>query len=248
MNAVVPFAFEGAEVRVITRDDAPWFVLADVCRVLEIAEAHRAASRLDDDEKGRHTMTTPGGPQEMAVINESGLYSLTMTSRKDAARRFKKWVTAEVLPAIRRTGGYMTAAPDETPEQLALRAMQVLQATVERQKAQLAEVAPKAAALDRIATADGSLCLRDAAKALQLRPKDLLGWMQQHQWIYRRAGGDHWIGYQARIQDGDLEHKVTTVSRSDGSERIAEQVRVTPKGLSRLAKAVPGAGLEAMSA
>ena len=117
--AAMPFVFEGAEVRVVMRDGAPWFVLADVCRVLEIAEAHRAASRLDDDEKGRHTMTTPGGPQEMAVINESGLYSLTMTSRKEGARRFKKWVTGEVLPSIRRDGGYMLARPEETAEELA---------------------------------------------------------------------------------------------------------------------------------
>lgn len=252
MSAVVPFAFEGAEVRVITRDDTPWFVAADVCAAVGIEKHRDAITKLDDDERGSVELDTLGGRQLVAAVSESGLYTLILRSRAattpgSVPHRFRRWVTAEVLPAIRRTGGYMTAAPDETPEQLALRAMQVLQATVERQKAQLAEVAPKAAALDRIATADGSLCLRDAAKALQLRPKDLLGWMQQHQWIYRRAGGDHWIGYQARIQAGDLEHKVTTVSRSDGSERIAEQVRVTPKGLSRLAKAVPGAGLEAMA-
>jgi Rha family phage regulatory protein len=91
-------------------------------------------------------------------------------------------------------------------------------------------------ALDRIAKADGSLCMMDAAKALQQRPKDLISYLQSHHWIYRRAGADHWVGYQQRLQNGDLEHKVTTVLRGDGSEKITEQVRVTPQGLAKLAK------------
>ncbi|UQI42766.1 phage antirepressor KilAC domain-containing protein [Vreelandella venusta] len=98
------------------------------------------------------------------------------------------------------------------------------------------EQAPKVAALDRLSTSDGSLCLTDSAKHLQARPKDLMQWMQANTWIYRRAGAGKWLGYQHRIQQGLLEHKVTTVSRSDGSEKICEQVRVTPKGLSRLAE------------
>lgn len=106
MSNIIPFAFEGADVRVMMRVDAPWFVLADVCRVLEIGNPRQAATRLDDDEKGVITNDTPGGSQDMTIINESGLYSLVMTSRKEAARRFKKWVTAEVLPTIRRTGRY----------------------------------------------------------------------------------------------------------------------------------------------
>lgn len=91
-------------------------------------------------------------------------------------------------------------------------------------------------ALDRIAKSDGSLCLTDAAKAMQARPKDFIGYLRQHGWIYKRAGSDHYIGYQARVQSGDLEHKVTTVLRPDGSEKITEQVKVTPKGLAKLAK------------
>jgi len=98
------------------------------------------------------------------------------------------------------------------------------------------ELLPAAVALNRIATADGSLCMMDAAKALQVRPKDLVAYLQANSWIYRRAGGDHWIGRQDRINAGLLEHKVTTVSRPDGSEKITEQVRVTPKGMERLAK------------
>ena len=106
---VQPFDFEGQAVRTTTRDEEPWFVLADVCRVLEHTNPSVAAARLDDDEKGVANVYTPGGAQEMTVINESGLYSLILTSRKPSAKRFKKWVTAEVLPAIRKTGGYMQA-------------------------------------------------------------------------------------------------------------------------------------------
>jgi len=110
-TCVSAFSFEGADVRVLNRSDEPWWVLADVCNVLEVGSPHKVANRLDDDEKGRTIIPTLGGPQETTIINESGLYSLILTSRKPAAKRFKKWVTAEVLPAIRKTGGYMAAAP-----------------------------------------------------------------------------------------------------------------------------------------
>lgn len=97
------------------------------------------------------------------------------------------------------------------------------------------------AALDRIANADGSLCITDAAKALQQRPKDLFNYLVRHGWIYKRAGSDHYVGYQSRVQTGDLEHKVTTVLRADGSEKVTEQVRVTPRGLTKLARLFPPA-------
>lgn len=98
------------------------------------------------------------------------------------------------------------------------------------------EQEPKVRALARLAEADGSTCITDAAKDLQMRPKDLFAWLQEHRWIYRRAGGTGWVAYQPRLQSGLLEHKVTTVERTDGSEKIVEQVRVTPKGLARLAE------------
>ncbi|MCG4254915.1 Bro-N domain-containing protein [Acetobacter senegalensis] len=98
------------QVRTITRHNEPWWVLADVCKVLEIAKPDRAATRLDADEKGAHTVRTLGELQSVTTVNESGLYSLILTSRKPSAKRFKKWVTSEVLPAIRKTGGYMVAS------------------------------------------------------------------------------------------------------------------------------------------
>ena len=115
MSTIIPFEFEGSAVRLTDRDGQPWFVLADVCRVLEIGSPHKAAERLDDDEKDRTTIPTPGGDQDMTIINESGLYSLVLTSRKAAAKRFKKWVTADVLPSIRKTGGYGAIGKPDRP-------------------------------------------------------------------------------------------------------------------------------------
>lgn len=103
---IIPFEFEGAPVRGIRIDGEPWAVLADVCRVLDIANSRDAARRLDDDEKGVVNTDTPSGIQQMTIVNESGLYNLIFRSRKPQAKRFRKWVTAEVLPAIRKTGRY----------------------------------------------------------------------------------------------------------------------------------------------
>jgi prophage antirepressor-like protein len=105
-SAIVPFDFDGINIRTLTKEDAPWFVAADVCDALDIKDASMAATRLDDDEKGTSTIGTPSGTQQMLVINESGLYSLILTSRKPEAKKFKKWVTSMVLPAIRKTGQY----------------------------------------------------------------------------------------------------------------------------------------------
>lgn len=97
------------------------------------------------------------------------------------------------------------------------------------------ELTPKAEALERIATADGSLNVTGAAKALQMRPKDLFAYLQAHHWIYRRPGSQGYLGYQAKVTTGLIEHKVTTVLRADGSEKIVEQVLITAKGLTKLA-------------
>lgn len=104
---ITPFLFEGESlVRVTHVDGQPMFVAADVCRILGIQQATRAVENLDDDEKGVSSIHTPGGPQDVLVVTESGLYALIFRSRKPAAVRFRKWVTGEVLPSIRKTGSY----------------------------------------------------------------------------------------------------------------------------------------------
>jgi prophage antirepressor-like protein len=110
MSQIIPFEFESHALRVnLDAAGQPWFVAADVCAALELPETHKAIARLDDDEKGRNSIPTPGGQQEMSVVNESGLYNLVLGSRKPEAKRFKRWITHEVLPSIRKTGSYASA-------------------------------------------------------------------------------------------------------------------------------------------
>lgn len=101
------------------------------------------------------------------------------------------------------------------------------------------EMRPQVQALERIAISDGSMCITDAAKTLQVRPKTLFDFLKSHGWIYTRAGSGDYIAYQPKLQMGLLEHKTTVVTRSDGSEKTTTQVRVTPKGLARLAQEFP---------
>lgn len=107
------------------------------------------------------------------------------------------------------------------------------------------EMKPDVEAFDRIAKSDGSMCITNAAKHLQVQPKFLFKMMSESRWIYRRAGGKVWLAYQDKIQQGVLEHKVTTVERSDGSEKVVEQVLVTPKGLTKLSKMLGISGVAA---
>ena len=108
MHKVTNWTFGETEVRTIERDGEPWWVLSDVCKVLELNSPHKVADRLEEDEKGRNLIPTLGGEQEMTIISESGLYSVILRSDKPQAKTFRKWVTGEVLPTIRKHGAYMT--------------------------------------------------------------------------------------------------------------------------------------------
>lgn len=127
-----------------------------------------------------------------------------------------------------------------TREQKIASALILADEMIQEQKAQIAALAPKAEALDRIAAADGSFSVTEAAKALQVRPKDLFSFLASNGWTYRRAGSGTWLGYQTRTNAGDLEHRVNTVLQADGTERVFEQVKVTAQGLTKLAKLMPG--------
>ncbi|WP_265000799.1 BRO-N domain-containing protein, partial [Komagataeibacter europaeus] len=167
---IIPFAFKGHEIRTVLVDGEPAFVGKDVCERLGYANPNKA---MNDHCKGvtkRYPLQTPGGLQEVRVLFEPDVLRLIIKSKLPEAEEFERWVFEEVLPAIRKTGGYMHAALDETPEELALRAMSVLQETVKRQKAQLDEVLPKAAALDRISFAEGEFGQHEVAKMIQVKP------------------------------------------------------------------------------
>ena len=109
MNEVQIFNYKDKEVRTIEKNGEPWWVLRDVCGVLDLAKADRVSSRLDEDEKDTHLVSTHGGKQKMTIINESGLYSVILRSDRPEAKPFRKWITSEVLPMIRKTGIYSTS-------------------------------------------------------------------------------------------------------------------------------------------
>ena len=117
-TAVVPFNFESQEIRVVDVDGEPWFVAKDVCDVLDMTNSRVAIQGLDDDEKGVSKVYTLGGEQEMSVISEAGLYTLAIRSNKPQAKPFRKWVTAEVIPSIRKTGSYSMTLPQTYKEAL----------------------------------------------------------------------------------------------------------------------------------
>ncbi|CDH43855.1 BRO family protein [Candidatus Contendibacter odensensis] len=156
---LIPFQFEAFPIRVVMIDSQPWWVAADVCAALEIANNRDALTRLDDDEKGVASTDTLGGKQEMAVINEPGLYSLILGSRKPEAKKFKRWVTHDVIPSIRKTGSYSVpnapdfALPKTKAEALFLAAEQAR--IIEEQEAILTEQEPKVLLYDQLADSDG---------------------------------------------------------------------------------------------
>lgn len=118
--SIQPFEFPatGQPVRVVTIDGEPWWIAIDVCGVLQHSNSRQALSHLDDDEKGVTTADTPGGPQELATVNEPGLYSLILRSRKPQAKAFKRWITHEVIPSIRKTGSYEANGSENAPKEI----------------------------------------------------------------------------------------------------------------------------------
>ncbi|USE78930.1 phage antirepressor KilAC domain-containing protein [Cupriavidus gilardii] len=238
-------SIQGVDIRT---DDAGRFCLNDLQRAatvgmnprtVEVYEFMRRPETVELVTEISNTGNSRISPVETKRGNGGGTYVC-----KELVYAYAMWISpAFHLKVIRAFDDLVMgrAAPNfHIPQSLpeALRLAADLADKNAALTAVVAEQAPKVEALDRISAADGSLCIRDTAKALQVRPIDLTRWLQGHGWIYRRAGNGSWLGYQDKVQIGYLEHKVTTVSRSDGSDKVVEQVRVTPKGLTKLAQAI----------
>ena len=231
-TALAPFAFdfEGHAVRVLTRDGLPWWVHADVCKVLDIANAPHAATRLDDDEKATVVINDSGNLNaERTIINESGLYSLILTSRKAAAKRFKKWVTAEVLPALRRTGTYSIGAQPDIGHVLG-----VAEAAILASQNAVRVLTPKAQAYHSLTCMDGLHTLTDAAKLCGQTRNQFLSKMEAMSWIYRSGGTGRWQGKADKIKAGCLTHKYHETRDEDGHLKERSQVVVTDRGVAKL--------------
>jgi anti-repressor protein len=249
---VFSYASTGAGVRTVVRDGEPWFVAADVCGILGISNPSQALSYLDDDEYemvAAALISSEARPQDsINLVTESGLYSLILRSRKPEAKAFKRWITHEVLPAIRKSGRYETtpAIPQSYAEALQLAADQARQ--IEAQAAALAEVAPKAEAWDHLATATGDYAVADAAKILSRHPDITIGRdrlftvLSRERWIYRRQLDSRWAVLQYAVDRGWLSELASSHYHPRTGELVLDppQVRVTVKGLAELQKRLTG--------
>ena len=184
------------KMRTLNLNGEPWFVAADVCKALELGNPSMTVERLDDDEKGISTIDTLGGKQRMAIINEPGLYSLVITSRKPEAKAFKRWIIHEVIPAIRKHGAYMTKSVLEqvleNPELVLLMAQRMLE---EQRKNELLQqelrlAKPKADFYDAFMDADGCTNLRTTAKELNVPERWFARFLQQTGFLYRSPAGN----------------------------------------------------------
>jgi len=183
------------KVRTLNLNGEPWFVAADVCKALELGNPSMTVERLDDDEKGISTIDTLGGKQRMAIINEPGLYSLVITSRKPEAKAFKRWITHEVIPAIRKHGVYITDEKlklfAEHPELLdaLMKSLYAAHAENLRHRAERQTLLPKADYYDAFMDADGCTNLRATAKELKVPEKMFTAFLIRKRYLYRAPSG-----------------------------------------------------------
>lgn len=221
---------EFGEIRTVEVNGEPWFVAADVCQALEISRTQ--VRRLDDDEKGVCSTHTLGGEQEMTTVNEPGLYSLILGSRKKEAKAFKRWITHEVIPSIRRNGGYIHGQNQMNPEELMAQALIVAQRTIENQKAQLSaarvdlEIArPKAEYFDELVDRNLLTGFRETAKQLKVPPRKFVSFLLDRKYIYRDKKGKL-LPYEDR-NNGLFEVKECINEKTQWS---GTQTLITPKG------------------
>lgn len=243
MSIQVFDSLQFGELRITTFDGEPWFVAKDVCNALELNNSRQALSRLDDDEKSTVILNdgTPGNPN-FAVVNEAGLYALVMSSRKPEAKQFKRWVTHEVLPAIRHDGGYMVAK-DETAEETMARAVVIAERTIARLRArntrqleQIEQMRPKVLFADAVAASQSSCLIGELAKMIRQNGFDigqnrLFEWMRENGYL-GKGGCNRNVPTQRAMDMGLFRIRETTVTHADGHITINRTPKVTGKGQS----------------
>lgn len=233
---IVPQTFTSEEFGTIRamrgENGEPWFVARDITDALGLDRT--ATRRLDEDEKGVRLMHTPGGAQEMTFVSEAGFYSLVLASKKPEAHAFKRWVTHDVLPAIRQDGGYMVAREDETPEETMARAVLIAQSTIERQKARIAELEPKALFADAVAASDGTCLVGELAKMLRQNGFEIgqnrLFALLRDEGYLGKSGCNRNVPTQRAMDMGLFRIKETAVTHADGHVSINRTPKVTGKG------------------
>ena len=229
-------------IRAVEIDGEPWFVGKDVAERLGYENpAREIRTRVDDEDKGVTEMVTPGGRQNTIIINESGLYSLVLSSKLPRAKAFKRWVTSEVIPSIRKHGAYMTL---ETAEQMLsnpdfmIRLLQELKSEQEQRRElerQKKEDAPKVLFADAVKTSKTSILVGELAKILKQNGVEtgqtrLFSWLRDNGFLIKRKGSDYNMPTQKAMEAGLFEIKETAVTHADGHVSVNRTPKVTGKG------------------
>lgn len=259
-NAPQLFDFKGAEVRTITQNGEPWFVLADVCKVLEIANPRNAKARLDEADKGVCSMDTLGGKQQLSIVNESGLYDVILDSRKPEAKEFRRWITSEVIPSIRKHGAYLTSEKIEevllnpdTIIQIAQNLKEEQQARLEAEKklkleAEARKVAqeqieadrPKVDAFDALIAKGESEMIGTVGKTLGIGQNKLFQFLRDEEILISKGQRKN-IPYQKYAKYFDVKQRL--VKTWDGKEIYQSTTYVKPVGMNFIRKRLVAAGM-----
>ncbi len=237
-NELQVFSYEGNEIRTVQHDGNPWWVLKDVCDVLELSNPSMIAYRLDDDERAKYCLGRQG---DTNIISESGLYNVILLSRKPEAKKFKRWVTHEVLPTIRKHGAYVTPAkleeimndPDAWIK--VLTALKEERSAKERLQLEAAENKPKVVFADAVSVSDGTILIGELAKiikgnGIEIGQNRLFERLRQDGYLIKRRGTDYNAPTQRAMELGLFKVKETAITHSDGHVTISKTTKVTGKG------------------
>ena len=233
---------EFGTVRTTVINGEPWFVAADICRALEIKNSRDAITRLDDDEKDVASTDTLGGKQEMTIVNEPGLYTLVLGSRKPEAKAFKRWITHEVIPSIRKSGGYIAGQETMTDTELMAKALLVAQKQIEERTKQLEEangkiqiMLPKAEFADAISGSPDGILIKQMAHLLTQNgyttgQNRLFSRMRIDGYLCSARGTRYNMPTQDSVERGLMSTRETHFTDKDGVTRIEFVTLITPKG------------------
>lgn len=219
------------QVRTTIRDGEPWFVAADVCRALELSNPTVSVGRLDDDERAKLNLGRQG---EGTIVSEPGLYALVLGSRKPEARAFKRWITHEVIPSIRKSGGYIAGQSTMSDADLMAKALLVAQRQIEQRDAQITEMQPKALFADAVSASKSSILIGELAKMLRQNGVDigqnrLFEYLRENGYLCK-SGAMYNCPTQRAMDMGLFEIKETAIQHADGHVTINRTPKVTGKG------------------
>ncbi|MCQ5165602.1 phage antirepressor KilAC domain-containing protein [Roseburia hominis] len=223
---------EFGKVRTALVNEEPMFCLIDICKALEIKNATDVAKRLDEDELTRLNLGSRAG--ETNFITESGLYAVILRSDKPNAKKFRKWVTSEVLPSIRKNGGYIAGQENMTDDELMAKALMVAQNKIAERDKQIERMKPKEIFADAVSASETSILVGDLAKLIsqngyKIGQKRLFEWLRTNNFLIK-CGSSRNMPQQRFVEQGLFEVKESNVQNPDGSVRITRTTKVTGKG------------------